>query len=181
MESWKRETIKIWGDNWLLSISSPQALGPLSLQFQEATVSTLINPITRSRDINLLTFALSPTDADQVQRIPLSRREANDVLFWPFVQSGEYTVKSGYFFLKTESKNGSNEVGSSSEHTKPVWKQIWKLDVLSKVKNFLWRACRNALPTNANLVQRCVMTDSRCCVCDSHDENVLLCLWSCPS
>ncbi|XP_075636681.1 putative mitochondrial protein AtMg00310 [Castanea sativa] len=31
------ETIKIWGDNWLPSILSPRARGPLSLQFQEAT------------------------------------------------------------------------------------------------------------------------------------------------
>lgn len=78
-------------------------------------------------------------------------------------------------------KNNSNEVRSSPEHTKLVWKQKWKLAVPSEIKNFLWRACRNALPTNANLVQRYVMTDSRCCVCNSHDENVLHCLWSCPS
>ncbi|KAF3963159.1 hypothetical protein CMV_012426 [Castanea mollissima] len=76
--------------------------------------------------------------ADQVQRIPLSCGEANDVVFWPFVQSREYTVKSVYFSLKTESKNSSNEFGSSSEHTKLIWKQKWKLVVPSKINNFLW-------------------------------------------
>lgn len=127
----------------------------------------------------MLTSALSPTDADQVQIIPLSRKEANDVLCCPFMQFGKYTVKSGYLFLKTEPRNSSTKIKSSLEHTKPVWKQIWKPAVPSKIKNSVWRACRNALPTNANLVWRFVMTNPRCCVYNNHEENVLHCLWSC--
>ena len=54
------EDIKIWGDNWLPSVTSTRVHGPLISEFQEATVSTLINPLTRSWDTDLLNIALSP-------------------------------------------------------------------------------------------------------------------------
>lgn len=62
------EDIKIWGDNWLPSLTSPRVYGPLNSDFQEATVSTLINPLTRSCDTTLLHCALNPTEADLLQK-----------------------------------------------------------------------------------------------------------------
>ena len=41
------ESIKVWGDNWLPSLSHPRIQGPLTAEMQEAKVSSLINPITR--------------------------------------------------------------------------------------------------------------------------------------
>lgn len=57
------EATKIWGDNWLPSVTSPRVHGPLMSEFQEATVSTLINPLTCSWETDLLTTALSPTES----------------------------------------------------------------------------------------------------------------------
>lgn len=62
------EDIKIWGDNWLPSLTSPRVYGPLKSDFQEATVSTLINPLTRSCDTTLLHCALNPTEAGLLQK-----------------------------------------------------------------------------------------------------------------
>ncbi|KAL0007627.1 hypothetical protein SO802_009129 [Lithocarpus litseifolius] len=42
---------------------------------------------------------------------------------------------------------------------------IWQLKVLGKVKNLVWRACQNSLPTEMNLVKRRVITDDRCDLC----------------
>ncbi|KAL0011488.1 hypothetical protein SO802_006596 [Lithocarpus litseifolius] len=50
-----------------------------------------------------------------------------------------------------------------------------------KVRNFVWRACRNAIPTNLNLVRHCVIEDSTCSFCTQSPEYVLHSLWSCPS
>ena len=97
------------------------------------------------------------------------------------MQSGEYSVKSGYFFLKAETSNNSSSTQILQGTTKPPWKQVWQLAVPSKIKIFLWRATRNALPTNVNLVRRCVMVDPTCCACQNNEEDVLHSLWSCPS
>ena len=48
------EDIKIWGNNWLPSMTSTRVHGPLILEFQEATVSSLINPLSCSWETHLL-------------------------------------------------------------------------------------------------------------------------------
>ena len=63
---------------------------------------------------------------------------------------------------------------------KSLWKRIWLLHVPNKVKNFIWRACRNSLPTKLNLVCRTVIEDPHCDRCREADEHTLHALWLCP-
>lgn len=51
----------------------------MKLEFQDATASALINPITRLWDMDLFSDALSPIEVKQVKKITLSHREAKDV------------------------------------------------------------------------------------------------------
>ncbi|XP_050281937.1 uncharacterized protein LOC126722840 [Quercus robur] len=146
---------------------------------QGATVSSLINPITRQWDHSLLQNSLNAEESELIQRIPLSRYTVNDTLFWPSVQSGEYTVRSGYFYLKTEARSTIPLRRNNTEMLRPLWKKIWKLSLPCKVRNFLWRACRNAIPMK-NLQRHCVVDDPLCPLCSQHEENVLHALWSCP-
>ena len=53
--------------------------------------------------------------------------------------------------------------------------------MLRKIKNFLWRACKNAIPSLNNLKRRCVVDDPKCSVCAQHDKDVIHALWSCPT
>lgn len=99
------ESIKIWGANWLPTTSNFGVQGPLKAEFQDAKVSSLIDPISHSWKSLFLASALSPTDVELVQKISLSHGQAEDALFWPYVQSGQYSAKSGYFFLKSESRS----------------------------------------------------------------------------
>ena len=64
---------------------------------------------------------------------------------------------------------------------KPLWKKIWKLPLPCKVRNFLCRACRNAIPTMTNLLRRYVVDDPMCSLCSQHNEDVLHSLWSCSN
>ena len=43
-----------------------------------------------------------PEEAELVKKILLSRHSVDDKLFWPWTQSGTYSCKSGYRFLKME-------------------------------------------------------------------------------
>ena len=70
---------------------------------------------------------------------------------------------------------------TQAELLKPLWKKIWKLSLPCKIRNFLWRACKNAIPTMTNLLRRCVVDDPSCSLCAQHNEDVLQSLWSCPN
>ena len=60
-----------------------------------------------------------------------------------------------------------------------VWKTIWALKVPPTVRNFIWRACSNILPTKENLHRRRVKVDSRCDICCQQPESNSHLLWEC--
>nr|POF23123.1 hypothetical protein CFP56_77193 [Quercus suber] len=120
-------------------------------------------------------------ESNQIVKIPLTRTISEDSLFWPYVQSGQYTTKSGYYFLKTEAQLVNSQSLSQAELMKPLWKRIWSLSVPCKVRNFLRRACKNAIPTLNNLKRHCVVEESKCSLCAQHEEDVIHALWSFPA
>ena len=66
------------------------------------------------------------------------------------------------------------------EHEKHLRMGIWLLHLPNKVKNFMWRACQNSLPTKQNLVRRIVITDLHCDRCCVAAKNIIHALWLCP-
>ena len=111
----------------------------------------------------------------------MTRTTSEDSLFWAYVQSSQYITKSRYCFLKTKANMVTSQTPSQAELMKPLWKKIWSISVLCKIRNFLWRACKNSIPTLNNLKCRCVVEDSKCFLCAQHDEDVIHALWSCPT
>ncbi|XVE49976.1 hypothetical protein DITRI_Ditri01bG0125000 [Diplodiscus trichospermus] len=64
------------------------------------------------------------------------------------ISSGEYEVRSGYYVKKKEEiKARGDEASSSYNVDRKTWKEIWKSDVPSKLKVFMWRVVSNALAT----------------------------------
>ena len=100
-----------------------------------------------------------------IKAIPLSSSSQVDTLIWPFNPSGQYSVKSGYKFLQECAENSHASVQESA-----FWKKVWGLEVPSKVKNFVWRACREALPTRKNLQRRKIVPDGLCDLCKAGEE-----------
>ena len=60
-----------------------------------------------------------------------------------------------------------------------MWQKLWRLNVPSKVKNFIWRAAKNVLPTAINLISKRVEITSTCAVCSANEESVLHALIEC--
>ena len=119
---------------------------------EDATVDCLIDENTGKWDAGMLEGILVPTEATITKKIPLARNPTEDSLFWPLTANGQYNCKSRYRFLK-------DLEAESEEDTKPdldrnFWKCIWSLEVPSKYKNMVWRACRNSLPTKLNLTKK---------------------------
>ncbi|XP_024634702.1 uncharacterized protein [Medicago truncatula] len=51
------------------------------------------------------------------------------------------------------------------------WNSIWNLKLPPKVKNFIWRVCRNCLPTRMRLITKGVNCPTSCAICDICDED----------
>ena len=118
-----------------------------------------------------------PQEAELIKKIPLSRFEANDSIFWPLSPNGQYSCKLGYQFLKDEME--FNRLEEPLDYEKGLWKAVWSLESPNKVKHLIWRACKNSLPTKGNLVCRHIITDHSCDRCSRGREDILHGVWSC--
>ena len=65
---------------------------------------------------------------------------------------GLYTMKAGYKLLVNDELN-SNGGASSGSMPKGSWKGLWQLKTPNRIKNLLWCANSDALPTRVNLVK----------------------------
>ncbi|XP_073136793.1 uncharacterized protein [Henckelia pumila] len=61
------------------------------------------------------------------------------------------------------------------------WQQVWELNILAKVRNFIWRSLTNSLPTMKALQHRQVEVPEWCPLCHSEPEDGLHALVSCPA
>ena len=57
---------------------------------------------------------------------------------------------------------------------------IWDLDIPPRVKAFLWRLCRDCLPTNANIRTRWVNSPSICPLCELNVDTTFHTFFPCP-
>lgn len=142
-----------------------------------AKVEILINGDTRQWDHGLIEGLFTPEEAELIKSIPLSRCAAEDTLFWPFTNNGVYTSKSGYRFLKAETQTEWFE--DQMEHDKVLWRTIWSLQVPNKIKNLVWRAYKNSLPTKENLVRQTIVENPTCDRYKHEPESALHALWNC--
>lgn len=51
------------------------------------------------------------------------------------------------------------------------WHTLWSLQVPPKIKSFLWKACRDCLPTRSRLQGKGVHCPATCVVCSTEIEN----------
>ena len=172
------ESISVWNDAWLPSLDCPRIKSHVVPGFEEAKISELINPVTRRWDTNLLRGLFHHTEVDLILRIPLSPIPVEDKVIWPFNSTGAYSMKSGSRFLAMEATPSSLQ--DNQHQHEDIWKRIWRLSVPNKVRNFLWHACRNAIPVKRNLRKRKILTDDVCEHCHSALETTYHALWECP-
>jgi ribonuclease HI len=96
------------------------------------------------------------------------------------LHDGVFSVRSAYRFLLRA--DVSDLPGcSSSTQTSMLWKSIWGLPLTPSIRNFLWRACSDALPTKIALWRRNVLPKPFCDQCKRGVEDTMHALWSCPA
>ena len=167
------------GERWLPNKFAPKVVSLCVANLVDATVSSFIDQENRSQKVEVIDTILLNFEAEMVKKIPLSDTDQLDQLFWPFNPTGEYSVKSRYKFLQQEAQN-LQPGQSNTVQLKPLWKAIWSLSVPSKVRNLVWGATKNSLPTKTNLVKQKIINSSMCESCQQANEDVCHALFHCP-
>jgi hypothetical protein len=172
-------SVRIWGDNWLPRSSPGQVISPRNYFPADAKVSSLIDLPRREWKERVINHVFLPLEAGLIQGMPLSHQAAQDKLIWPHTPSGIFSVRSAYHFLLTAHQGDTPS--SSNNNTGPgLWNKIWDLPIPPKIRHFLWRASRDALPTKCNLRRRKVLVDPTCDECHRSEEDIFHVVWNCP-
>lgn len=80
-----------------------------------------------------------------------------------------------------ERRNQSKWVSSNGALNDVDWKSIWQLNALNLVKQFIWRACQDNLPTRQKLLQRKIVDKDLCPICERESMTLIYILWKCSS
>ncbi|KAF1889390.1 hypothetical protein Lal_00024715 [Lupinus albus] len=75
------------------------------------------------------------------------RQEHNDGWLWIHDKEGHYSVRNAYQVLLKAENNGDNE----------FFKSMWRCNVPTKMRCFVWRMSFDGVPTRLNLVRREVL------------------------
>ncbi|XXG49422.1 hypothetical protein AAC387_Pa02g3612 [Persea americana] len=136
--------ILIGKDPWLPNMDNGLITTNLNEDIATAPVSSLMMSDQRRWDYDIVADIFDTRDKDLILQIPLSNRRNSDVWYWLADPRGSYSVRSCY-------KMQSNMTNISPSC---IWRQMWRLEVPGKVKNLIWRAAMNVLPTADNLIRR---------------------------
>ena len=153
--------IQIWTDDWLPSKSYPRILSPPQPPWENAKVSDLIDEVAGAWNNAMVRQLFSSEEADLVLSIPISQSLPVDRIVWNGTSKGKFSVSSAYHSIRELGKNSKEECSDDSK-MKHLWKSIWKLKLPNKIRSFVWRACREALATKANLKKRQITKDDLC-------------------
>jgi hypothetical protein len=80
-------------------------------------------------------------------------------------------VCSAYHMIMHQSVTDQAK-SSSSSVLSSFWKNLWSIQVAPKIKLFIWRACRNILPTQTKLFDRGITGTLTCGWCMDEVETV---------
>lgn len=89
-------------------------------------------------------------------------------------------MSSAYHFVKEREELKQLECFLRSGDS-ALWSGIWRMPIANAMKNFIWRACQNLLPTKENLMRRKVVNDPMCHICSLEVETTFHIIWGCPS
>ena len=95
---------------------------------------------------------MQPTQQD-VLNIRLGDLQTQERIYWKENKANCFTVRSAYLVALRLNQGGVVE-NSRAHEDKRMWDKIWRLRIPPKVRNFLWRACSDVLPTRANIARR---------------------------
>jgi len=147
--------IKFWSDSWCnnRSLADRMRIADDAHLDLSLTVAHFILP-TKEWDIVKLKGLVTNSYIQAILATQIPSNSIPDSICWGLSRSGEFTTKS-----TTWPAHGLEL--RQPQSWKFSW--IWQLDIMLKLKVFLWRLCHASLPTRGNLILRGMDIDPVCC------------------
>ncbi|BBH05612.1 hypothetical protein Prudu_017055 [Prunus dulcis] len=172
----------IWNDVWIPSCEPGpvQTLLPIPHQAPQL-VQELMDKWNHTWKLDSISTFINNDFLQSIRCIPIGHSSRPDRLVWPWNSSGSYTVKSGYHcFHARQNTDIASHNHTSRIVSERVWKTIWKVETLPKIKLFIWRALSGSISTKLVLFKRKIATDPICPICEGFEESVKHILFLCP-
>ena len=142
-------------------------------------VSSFIDEDTKHWKADRVRALFYPFEAETILKIPLSYSLPNDSIIWLGNKRGVFSVKSAYYVALALVEEPSMGECSSGDYRALLWRKMWHLKLLTKVRIFAWRACVNGLLTRMNMVTRGLDVDATCPMCGKEGESTKYALLYC--
>ena len=112
-------------------------------------------------------------DAEAILAVRIPQREVADRMVWANSNNGMYTAKGAYHFWY------ETNFGATNLPLSMGWKKIWHLSLPHKMKVFIWRLCRNAIPVRRRLSSKGLHIPITCPMCMQDIEHMLHLFYDC--
>ncbi|XP_057247522.1 uncharacterized protein LOC130589908 [Beta vulgaris subsp. vulgaris] len=140
------------------------------------TVASLLLPQHQGWNVPYLCALFQSSTVRTIRGLEILQfNSPSDSPIWPFTTSGQYTTKSGYFFLSRNTDICSMNFPLNSE----FFRLFWGLRIMPKWKIFLWKLCHNGIATSANLSSRGLAISDTCTRCNLEPETCQHIFWIC--
>uniref|UniRef100_A0A803Q9L8 Reverse transcriptase domain-containing protein n=1 Tax=Cannabis sativa TaxID=3483 RepID=A0A803Q9L8_CANSA len=166
-------SVSILNDPWLPAEMDGFIHSSHPALLQQA-VSSLLQQDVKDWDIDILNDLFNDRDKDLILQLQFSPTAFEDSWYWLNDRAGIYTVKIAYHLLQQLKGNWGDDPMSI------FWNSLWKLQMPPRVRDLLWRACSNSLPTKVQPLSRHVSIDTTCSLCQSAPETSLHLFVNCP-
>ncbi|KAL4283913.1 hypothetical protein GQ457_16G013600 [Hibiscus cannabinus] len=144
-------------------------------------VAHLLDCPNREWKNDKLRTLFSNEEVEEIKLIPIGGPNTKDELVWASTKDGNYSVKSGYKAVLEENYPSTTPTTSNDPRSdKKLWRCIWNLKVTPKVRNFIWKACHNAIASYENLFSRHIHISRVCGRCGEGNESLEHILFFCP-
>lgn len=178
-------TWKIGDGNTCAIYAQPWAEGVVSIRPPQRDSATrqlvlrdLTDQVSEQWDVNKLVELFGYRQGLHiVANIQPPRRDAgHDKLIFKLTVNGEYSVKQAYNHLE-QLRNIETRPGDKG---KSFWELIWKKgEVQPRIRLFLWKAVKGALPLGQILKSRISKGNPTCYLCGEQEEDVNHLLFKC--
>ncbi|XP_019099588.1 PREDICTED: uncharacterized protein LOC109132435 [Camelina sativa] len=167
----------VWKEKWIFD-KHPRAPYRMDTFFNvNLKVVELHSQVDGQWDIKKITALFPPDDAKQILAMKIAATKRNRYI-WPYMPSGAYSVKIGYWLLRTlpsiSEPRSEDRIKLTSMKAK-----VWKLQTVPKIRTFLWRMLSGDLTVSERLASHGLIVDTRCSICGHQEETICHMLFSC--
>ena len=168
--------INIWHDPWVTNLPGGRVA---SVPGENLECPQVVRELWYNREWNseLIETLFSHREVTAIKGMQVPLFDNEDKWMWKYSRDGEYSVRSAYYMLLKEEKEG--QASSSRPRNSFAWERIWGANLPLKIKHFAWRAVKEGLAVKIELGKRGVAATKWCPMCGEKAESVLHALVTC--